>query len=186
MVVGRDVGRRKTELAPQLVAARYDAFNFHFAPKITKKNRYLAASMEGDKKIFYSMGEVSALLDVSPSLLRFWEGKFDVIRPQKNAKGNRLFSPRDVENLKLIHHLVKERGMTLAGARKVLRGERTQVEDNARLLERLQTVRSLLVEIREELGEEQGEVFRAAEPLQPTAAEALKDNAPRIVEQTLF
>lgn len=155
--------------------------------------------MDSDRKIFYSMGEVAALLDVSPSLVRFWEGKFDTIRPQKNAKGNRLFSPRDVENLKLIHHLVKERGMTLAGAQKVLKAERKQVEGNAQLLERLLTIRSLLVEIRQELGEEPGEVFRAssesapepvaASPVPPAPAPVLKKPAPprpRIVEQTLF
>lgn len=68
------------------------------------------------KKLFYSMGEVSEMFDVNASLIRFWETKFDILRPQKNKKGNRLFSPADVENLKLIYHLVKERGMTLDGA----------------------------------------------------------------------
>lgn len=115
--------------------------------------------MGSDDKLFYSMGQVAEMLDVSPSLLRFWEGKFPQIKPHKNAKGNRLFTPRDVENLKLIYHLVKERGMTLAGAQKVLRGERKQVEAGAQLLERLQTIRSLLVEIRQELGQQEGEVF---------------------------
>lgn len=68
------------------------------------------------KKLFYSMGEVAEMFDVNASLIRFWETKFDILRPQKNKKGNRLFSPADVENLKLIYHLVKERGMTLDGA----------------------------------------------------------------------
>lgn len=115
--------------------------------------------MGSEKKIYYSMGQVAEMLDVSPSLLRFWEGKFSQIKPHKNAKGNRLFTPQDVDNLKLIYHLVKERGMTLAGAQKVLRGERKGVESNAQLLERLQTIRALLEEIRQELGGEEGEVF---------------------------
>ena len=73
------------------------------------------------KKLFYSMGEVSEMFDVNASLIRFWETKFDILRPQKNKKGNRLFSPADVENLKLIYHLVKERGMTLDGAARCLK-----------------------------------------------------------------
>ena len=73
------------------------------------------------RKIYYTMGEVSEMFDVRPSLIRFWEQKFDILKPDKNRKGNRLFTPKDVENLKLIYHLVKENGMTLAGAAKRLR-----------------------------------------------------------------
>jgi len=73
------------------------------------------------EKLFYSMGEVAEMFDVNASLIRHWESQFSVIRPKRNKKGNRLFSPRDVENLKLIYHLVKERGMTLEGAKKALR-----------------------------------------------------------------
>lgn len=64
------------------------------------------------------------MFDVNPSLIRFWEQKFDILKPDKNKKGNRLFTPKDVENLKLIYHLVKENGMTLAGAAKRLRQNR--------------------------------------------------------------
>ena len=60
------------------------------------------------EKLFYSMGEVAEMFDVNASLIRHWESQFSVIRPKRNKKGNRLFSPRDVENLKLIYHLVKE------------------------------------------------------------------------------
>ena len=67
------------------------------------------------------MGEVSEMFDVNPSLIRHWESKFEVLKPQKNKKGNRMFTPEDVENLKLIYHLVKERGMTLDGARRALK-----------------------------------------------------------------
>jgi len=70
------------------------------------------------EKIFYSMGEVAEMFDVNQSLIRHWESQFGVLKPKRNKKGNRLFSPQDVENLKLIYHLVKERGMTLEGAQR--------------------------------------------------------------------
>ena len=70
------------------------------------------------------MGEVSEMFDVKPSLLRFWEGEFDILKPKRNKKGNRLFTPADVENLKLIYHLVKERGMTLEGAKRAMKRNR--------------------------------------------------------------
>ena len=77
------------------------------------------------EKMFYTMGEVSEMFDVNQSLIRHWEKEFSVLRPKRNKKGNRLFSPQDVERLKLIYHLVKERGMTLDGARKALRQHRS-------------------------------------------------------------
>ena len=73
------------------------------------------------EKLFYSIGEVSEMLGVNPSLIRFWEKHFPIIKPQKNKKGNRLFTVKDIENLKLIYHLVKEKGMTLEGAQKRLK-----------------------------------------------------------------
>ena len=72
-------------------------------------------------KLYYSMGELAEMFDVNTSLIRHWESQFDILRPKRNKKGNRLFSPQDVESLKLIYHLVKERGMTLEGAKKALR-----------------------------------------------------------------
>ena len=112
------------------------------------------------EKLYYSMGEVSEMFDVKPSLLRHWESQFPVLRPKRNKKGNRLFTPQDVENLKLIYHLVKERGMTLDGARKALRSRRTDkgVSRDAELMERLQHIRALLVEVREDLKKDEGEV----------------------------
>ena len=72
----------------------------------------MSAAERKRKKIYYTMGEVSEMFDVNPSLIRFWEQKFDILKPDKNKKGNRLFTPADIENLKLIYHLVKENGMT--------------------------------------------------------------------------
>ncbi len=112
------------------------------------------------EKIFYSMGEVAEMFDVRPSLLRHWESQFPMLRPKRNKKGNRLFTPQDVENLKLIYHLVKERGMTLEGAKKAMRGHKTEVSVSreAELVERLQKIRSLLVEVREDLKKDEEEV----------------------------
>ena len=103
-------------------------------------------------KIYYSMGEVAEMFDVNQSLIRHWESKFDCLRPHKNKRGNRMFSADDVEKLKQIYHLVKECGMTLEGARKVMRGASgKELARETELLERLQRIRSALVEVREEL-----------------------------------
>ena len=99
------------------------------------------------------MGEVAEMFDVNPSLIRFWEDKFDTLRPHKNKKGNRLFTPRDIEQLKIIYHLVKERGMTLAGAQKYLKAHKEGVSRDVAVVERLLNVRSMLQEVYDELAE---------------------------------
>ena len=109
-------------------------------------------------KIYYSIGEVAEMFDVNTSLIRFWEKKFDIIKPHKNKKGNRMFTPKDVDNLKLIYHLVKERGMTLAGAQKRLKENKDGAVLDMDIVERLLNIRSMLVEIREELKKE-GEII---------------------------
>ena len=105
------------------------------------------------KKLYYTMGEVAEMFDVKASLIRHWESKFSCIRPRKNKKGNRMFTPEDIERLKQIYHLVKERGMTLDGANKVMRSsaKMTDVSRDTEMLERLQRIRAALVEVREEL-----------------------------------
>ncbi|MBQ5359301.1 MAG: MerR family transcriptional regulator [Alistipes sp.] len=120
------------------------------------------------KKLYYSMGEVAEMFDVTPALIRHWESQFDCIKPHRNKKGNRLFTPDDVERLKQIYHLVKERGMTLKGANKVLkRAKSDEVVQEMELLERLQKIRAALVEVREELKMGDGEqVVEEAYPLQ--------------------
>ncbi len=126
------------------------------------------------KKMFYSMGEVAEMFDVRPSLLRHWEAKFDILRPHKNKKGNRMFTPEDVDNLKIIYHLVKERGMTLAGAAQYLRqGVSDSMRRDMELLERLQRIRAELAEVRERLKDspEGLTVLEVAEPIEETAEE---------------
>jgi len=129
------------------------------------------------EKLFYSMGEVAEMFDVNASLIRHWESQFSVIRPKRNKKGNRLFSPRDVENLKLIYHLVKERGMTLEGAKKALRQQPAEggMERDAELMERLQRIRALLVEVREDLKAGEGEILADADADADTDAGAVPD-----------
>ena len=110
------------------------------------------------KKIYYSMGEVAEMFDVSQALVRHWEAQFDCIKPHRNKKGNRMFTEADVEKLKQIYHLVKERGMTLKGANKALkRGTTNEISRDTELLERLQQIRAALVEVREELKMDEGE-----------------------------
>ena len=105
------------------------------------------------EKLYYSMGEVAEMFDVNQSLLRHWESQFPILRPKRNKKGNRLFTPQDVEHLKQIYHLVKECGMTLEGAKRAMLGQRAGkgVSRDVELMERLQRIRALLVEVREEL-----------------------------------
>jgi len=105
----------------------------------------------GSEKRYYTMGEVARILGVNPSLIRFWEKEFDILELKKNRKGNRIFAPRDLENIKLIYHLVKERGFTLKGAQAKLRENR---EDTARVAEavaRLRNVKQALAELKKGL-----------------------------------
>ena len=73
------------------------------------------------EKLYYNIGEVAKAFKVNPSLIRFWDKEFDILKPKKNAKGNRKFRQEDIENLKLIYHLVKEKGYTLEGAKSHLK-----------------------------------------------------------------
>ncbi len=103
------------------------------------------------KKLYYSIGEVADLFNVNTSLIRFWEKEFDIIKPAKNKKGNRLFTPEDVENFHLIYHLVKEKGLTLKGAKKKLSENRDDTIQNFELIKRLKEIKSELIKIRENL-----------------------------------
>ena len=105
------------------------------------------------------------MFDVNASLIRYWGTQFPALKPHRNKKGNRLFTPADIEILKRIYHYVKECGMTLEGANRALRGDRSQVpEANAdmELLDRLHSLRSMLVAVRDSLGEDTPEVVAPA------------------------
>lgn len=99
------------------------------------------------EKLYYSIGEVSKMLNVPVSTVRFWENEFDILKPSKNKKGNRLFTQEDVKNLKIIYHLVKEQGMTLAGARKNLSENREEADFKYEINESLQNIKTILLEI---------------------------------------
>ena len=71
-----------------------------------------------DSKLYYPIGEVAKMFSVNTSLIRFWEKEFDIIKPKKNSRGNRIFTKNDVDNIMLIHHLLKEKKFTIAGAKK--------------------------------------------------------------------
>lgn len=108
------------------------------------------------EKLYYSMGEVTEMFDVEPSLIRYWCSQFTCLRPKRNAKGNRMFTPQDIERLKRIHHLLKDKKMTIEGAKKAMRKRNIEAEEkdsDIALLEQLQALRAMLVEMRETIGE---------------------------------
>ena len=102
-------------------------------------------------KLYYTMGEVTEMFNVNASQIRFYEREFDIIQPKKNKKGNRLFSPEDVENLKIIFHLVKEKGFTLQGAKEHLKGNRTEIKENQKVIDSLEKLKKFLLEVKEQL-----------------------------------
>ncbi|MEM0939339.1 MAG: MerR family transcriptional regulator [Bacteroidota bacterium] len=102
------------------------------------------------EKKYYTIGEVADELGVATSLIRFWEGEFDNIKPKKNRKGNRQFTKDDLHNVKLIYHLVKEKGYTLQGARDFISNE-GEVTEKVEMIETLKQIRSFLFQIRKEL-----------------------------------
>lgn len=102
-------------------------------------------------KLYYSIGEVATKFNVSTSLIRFWEGEFDILKPKKNRKGNRLFTPKDIENLHLIYHLVKEKGYKLEGAKKILAQSKDEVTRKFEVISSLKNVRGFLSEMKDNL-----------------------------------
>ena len=103
------------------------------------------------EKLYYSIGEVAEMFQVNSSLIRFWEKEFDIIKPKKNKKGNRFFTQQDIDNIKLIYHLVKERGLTLNGARKKIRENREDTNNNCEVVKSLTEIKAMLLEIKESL-----------------------------------
>ncbi len=103
------------------------------------------------EKLYYTIGEVAEMFDVNTSLIRFWEKEFDIIKPHKNKKGNRLFTPADVENFHLIFYLVKEKGMTLKGAQKKLQENHDDTVNNFEVVSKLKNIKSMLLEMKESL-----------------------------------
>lgn len=103
------------------------------------------------EKLYYSIGEVAEMFNVNPSLIRYWEKEFDIIKPRKNKKGNRSFTIEDIENFHMIYYLVKELGLTLKGAKKKLKENREGTTRNFEAVKSLKKIKSLLLEIREDM-----------------------------------
>jgi DNA-binding transcriptional MerR regulator len=103
------------------------------------------------EKRYYSIGELSKAFDVNASLIRFWDKEFDILKPKKNAKGNRMFTPEDVKNLQLIYHLVKERGFTLDGAKVHLKEGQKKTLDKFEIIRKLEGIKVQLTNIKNEL-----------------------------------
>ncbi|MGB0931110.1 MAG: MerR family transcriptional regulator [Chitinophagales bacterium] len=102
-------------------------------------------------KRYYSISEVAQMFRVNASLLRYWETEFSILRPKKNRQGKRLYTQKDIENLRLIYNLVKEKGYTLDGAKKKLKENRSELESQLKVIQTLKDIRTFLVEMRDQL-----------------------------------
>ena len=98
------------------------------------------------EKLFYTIGEVADMFGVNTSLIRYWEKE-----PQRNKKGNRLFTKKDVENFYIIFHLVKERGLTLEGAKRKMHDNREDTINNFEVVKSLESIKQMLLEVKEML-----------------------------------
>ena len=99
-------------------------------------------------KRYFSIGELAKAFDVNASLIRFWDKEFDILKPKKNAKGNRMFTPEDVKNLQVIYHLVKERGFTLEGARTHLKEDQKKTLDKYEIISKLEAIKAQLTNLK--------------------------------------
>ncbi|WP_194775976.1 MerR family transcriptional regulator [Pararhodonellum marinum] len=100
------------------------------------------------EKKYYSIGEVAAMFKVATSLIRYWEGEFDIIKPKKDKKGNRRFTKEDIEKIRLIYHLVKEKGYTLQGAQEIIKKDMHQINDKAGIIGKLHEIKGFLEDLR--------------------------------------
>jgi DNA-binding transcriptional MerR regulator len=103
------------------------------------------------EKIYYTIGEAAGILNVPVSTVRFWENEFEVLKPMKNKKGNRLFTQSDIRNLKIIHHILKEDGMTISGARKRLTEKWDETNYKFEISESLQRIKGILLDIKDNM-----------------------------------
>jgi DNA-binding transcriptional MerR regulator len=99
------------------------------------------------EKLYYTIGEVAKMFEVNTSLIRYWEKEFDIIKPKKNKKGNRLFTQKDIDNFHIIYHLVKEKGMTLKGAKKKMKENKEDTEHNFEIIRSLEQIKEMLTDL---------------------------------------
>ena len=102
-------------------------------------------------KLYYSMGEVTKMFEVNASQIRFYEKEFDILKPKKTKKGNRLFRPEDITNLKIIFSLVKDKGYTLQGARDFIKANKKEAQENQSIIDSLEKIKNFLIDVRNSL-----------------------------------
>ncbi|MBK9328214.1 MAG: MerR family transcriptional regulator [Sphingobacteriales bacterium] len=104
------------------------------------------------EKLYFTISEVARQFNVATSLIRFWETEFDILKPKKTNKGNRLYTKKDIENFSLIYHLVKEKGYTLDGAKKKLKeGGDVKTDNYSEIVTRLKNIRKFIETLHNEL-----------------------------------
>ena len=103
------------------------------------------------EKLYYSIGEVSEMLNVNPSLIRFWEKQFSAFRPKKNMSGTRHFTRKDIDLLQYIYHLVKVEGHTLEGANKIVKQKDKERDEKYKAIQSLEKIKNFLVDLRNEV-----------------------------------
>jgi DNA-binding transcriptional MerR regulator len=109
---------------------------------------------ENADKLFYTITEVAGMFNVNASLIRFWEKEFEVLKPRKSNKGNRLYTKKDIENLRVIYHLVKEKGFTLQGAKEKIKEKPVEsYNKNLEAIEKLQRIKTYLLDIKKRLAD---------------------------------
>ena len=128
----------------------YHQFAIHFKKFLSLETRIRKMKINLPDKLYYSIGEVAKAFDVNTSLIRYWEQEFPIIKPKKNKKGNRYFTPEDIKNLQIIYHLVKEKGYTLDGARIALTTN-SKISETVTIIDRLEFVKAELLKLKESL-----------------------------------
>jgi len=103
------------------------------------------------EKRYYTIGEVAKTFEVNTSLLRFWEKEFKEIQPKKKSSGVRKYTPQDIQNIKLIFHLLKEKGMTIEGAKNHLKNSKSSEENKMDVLKKLEHIKKELENLRDNL-----------------------------------
>ncbi len=103
------------------------------------------------EKKYYTIGEVADMFKIATSNIRFWESEFDILKPKKNKKGNRQYTKEDIENIKLVYHLVKEKGYTLQGAKDIIKADAQKARDRSEAIKSLEKVKDFLIDLKKKL-----------------------------------
>ena len=111
----------------------------------------MALDKNKDDKLFYKISEVAKMFNVNISAIRFWEKEFTILKPKRNKKGNRLFTKKDIENMQIIYHLLKDRGFTVEGAKNKLKDNKTDTINNVEIVKHLKEIRGFLINLKNEI-----------------------------------